>query len=620
MQKIKQLPPHEAQKIAAGEVVERPTNVIKELIENAIDAGATHIIVSLEHAGSTRITITDNGCGMSQEDARLCIAQYATSKISCVNDLETIATFGFRGEALASIAAVSRMSIHTKEIDTQQGIALTIEQGAIVHQEPVACNTGTTIHIHDLFYNVPARKKFLKKKETEWRCIQQLFQAFCLDHLSVHFTLEHDGRTAYNCPSVSSLHERVTQLWDHAISNQMISLNVENQSHAIRVHGIISHHQYGRYDRSALFVFVNKRWIKNHALTKALLKGYANVIPTDRYPAACIHIDVDPRSVDINIHPRKEEVQFIHPRVVEQLIQSGVKQALEEHLSAQLNKQVTFAQPEATYTPSVMTHSAPLLTKPVFAYPGLQDSASSVGLAPYHPLPAYTLTPVRPELIEGYGRTLQANEQQATIINDTAKIQEYEVSFTIIGQYHNTYILIEQENGLFMIDQHAAHERILYEQFAQRFDNVPTINLLFPQIVQLSEQEITNLEKHTDLFARNGIIVERFGTNQMIVQSVPVHCKTMSCEELLRNVASWIGEHRDGDEQQLFKVVNEKLHTQMACKAAIKAGDQLSIEQMRQLITDLNKTEHRFSCPHGRPTGWLLSLTEIEKHFKRDYR
>lgn len=601
MQKIKQLPLHEAQKIAAGEVVERPANVIKELIENALDAGATHITISLENAGSDSITITDNGCGMSPEDAQLCIAQYATSKITCVDELQTIATFGFRGEALASIAAVSHMSLRTKEAQALQGIALTIEQGVITHQEPVAGNTGTTINIRDLFYNVPARKKFLKKRDTEWRFIQQIFQAFCLDHPAIHFTLEHDERTAYNCPSVSNLQERVTQLFDHSLAQQMIPLDVQHPLQNIRVHGIISHHQYGRYDRSAIFIFVNKRWIKNHALSKALLKGYLNVIPSERYPAACINIDVDSHSVDINIHPRKEEVQFVHPRVVEQLIQSGIKQALEDHLSQQFNRPIAFAtQPGPTaayhkpteFSTQPYSFSRPFTAKPFQA----REQFVAVG------------TPAAPI------------QQVITATTQEPIEPKSETPYTIIGQYNTTYILLEQDNGLFMIDQHAAHERVLYEQFAQRFGELPTINLLFPQIVHLTDHEITTLQPHLELFARNGIVVDLFGANQMIVQSLPVHCKAMACDELLRNVASWIGEHSDLDAQQLFKIVNEKMHAQMACKAAIKAGDSLTIEQMRQLITDLNKTENRFSCPHGRPTGWLISLQEIEKHFKRDYR
>ncbi len=337
MPRIHQLPPHEAQKIAAGEVVERPANALKELLENALDAGATQISVYIEDAGKQLIRIVDNGCGMSPEDAQLCYKLHTTSKVTSIDDLEKIQTFGFRGEALASISAVSKVTLITKEQEAQQGIKHALEQGNITKETTVPCTTGTDIQVHDLFYNIPARKKFLKKRETEWRHIIQLFQAFCLDYHVIHFKLFSEGKQVHNCPPAQNLTDRLTQLWGHSSAQHMIPVEKQHKQQSVTVTGAVSNHHYVRYDRNHLFFFVNKRWVKNHTLARALLKGYLNVLPPARYPAACIHIEIDPALVDINIHPRKEEVQFLHPRIVETLIQQAVREAKPgREISAQL--------------------------------------------------------------------------------------------------------------------------------------------------------------------------------------------------------------------------------------------------------------------------------------------
>lgn len=598
MIRIKQLSTQEIQKIAAGEVIERPANIVKELVENSLDAGATVISIFIEDAGKALIKVVDNGHGMSPEDALLCFKHHTTSKITHVDDLHTLNTFGFRGEALSSICSVSKVTLITKEPEAECGTQLDLENGIIIDQKQIPALAGTQISIADLFYNVPARKKFLKTNDTEWRQIQLLFQALCFDYLDVHFKLHHENSVIFNCPATPDMSQRVAQLWDHTIASQTMPVYVE--SNGITIKGIISNHTYSRYDRSALFFFVNKRWIKNHNVSKALLKGYMNVLQPDKFPLAALSITIDPTQIDVNIHPRKEEVQFLHPRILENAITDMVKKALEAHLSAQLQKNVTIAASPQPYrfAPTeqryVNSFEHPAFVPPMpFEAPLISSSAPVFIAQPF----------IHPEVT------------QHSIVHEieTQKTAEYQ----IIGQFHKTYILIEQEDSLFLVDQHAAHERILYEQFSVRFENVATTQLLFPQIINLTSDELAILEQHLDIFANNHIALEIFGSNQITINAIPMHLKEVDMQELIRQTIGWITEHQKLDKDLFYKKVNEKLHAQMACKAAVKAGDILTMAQMHQLLSDLEKIENRFTCPHGRPTGWNLPVYEIEKKFKR---
>ena len=615
MTKIKQLPPHEAQKIAAGQVVERPANIVKELIENALDAQATQISLYIEDGGKKLIRVIDNGYGMNSDDAQLCFAKHATSKITSVEQLETINTFGFRGEALASIAAVGKVTLLTKQSDTQQGTKIIIEGGHIKDHTITACKTGTDIAIHNLFYNIPARQKFLKKTQTEWRHIQQLFHAFCFAHPSIHFKLFSEDKPIYNYPTAqfdereshtNNIISRCTQIWEHNQAQHMLAINAEH-SNTLKITGAISNHQHYRYNRNGILFFVNKRWIKNYSLSSALLKGYLNVIPPGRYPMAIINITVDPTTVDINIHPRKEEVKFIHPRRVEQLIKNAIKEVLEENLSNQIKQPVDFV-PQTKNFGFDVPH-----TSPSFAYP-------------HQPTPPFAATPTKQEKKSTlpfeitHNKQFETKEYEQTIIQpQTPNINQTTstTSYNLIGQYKKTYLLIEKETGLFLIDQHAAQERILYELFSTRFQDIATTKLIFPQIINTTQDNIQTLEPHLTIFHRNGIGIEQFGTNQLKIESTPVHLKGQSLEDLVQQVIAWIQEYQSLDSDKFFNTINEKLHAQMACKAAVKAGDVLTQEQMIQLLKDLEKTPNRFTCPHGRPTGWLLSINEIEKKFKR---
>jgi DNA mismatch repair protein MutL len=597
MGKIKQLPPHEAHKIAAGEVVERPSNALKELTENSLDAGATSVTIYCEDAGKKLIRVIDSGSGMSAEDAHLCFAHHATSKISSVDDLIALHTFGFRGEALSSIAAVSKITLITREADATLGTKLLLEHGSVIAQEQVACAVGTDITISDLFFNVPARKKFLKTRETEMRAITTLFQAFCLSHLNVHFRLFSDGILAFNCPPAQSLKDRAFQLWDSRMSTHLLEFNAHDENKHLSISGLITDHQYYRYDRSCIFFFVNGRWIKSPQLNKALCKGYMNVLPADRLPAAFLLISLDPAHIDVNIHPRKEEVQFLNGKVLESLVQSVTKKTLESHLSHQLGKSVSFHNPVPEHNPSFFrahAFSAPAMSDP-FPVPAMPsfEPMQSVGAQTY---------------------------QQMPVIPAPAFISEektWPTHFTLIGQLHKTYWLLEHDEGLFVIDQHAAHERILYERFSQRFEDVSSVALIFPQVVTLSAAEHAILIEHNTLFAELGIEFEPFGALQMRIIATPVHVKDISFQEILSQAATFLLERATLPKHELARLVHHDLRAQMACKAAVKAGDELTHLQIAQLLSDLSSVENRFTCPHGRPTCWLIRETEIEKQFKR---
>jgi len=602
MKKIKQLPLHEAQKIAAGEVVERPANVVKELVENSIDAGAQKISIYVNDGGQSLIRIVDDGCGMSKDDALICFDHHATSKITTVDDLPSIQSFGFRGEALASISAVSHVTLMTKEADASVGIKIKRSQSKTESIKEVSCATGTDLTIEDLFFNVPARKKFLKSIPTEWRQIVQLFHAFCFDYHAIHFSLYSDDKQIYNCPPVTSFTERAAQVWDHGTSNNLITIEYTQKN--VTISGVISNHQHYRYDRNNIYFFVNRRWVKNQQLGKALMKGYMNVMPQGKFPSGVLSISVNTQEVDVNIHPRKQEVQFLHPRIVEQTLQDCVKKGLEENLSAHLKKSVQIHVPE--HKPVFFSEPTPQFSTARFDFKP-QEITIPKPLLDEPIIPHNVVTQVKQSpLITPQEEPVQQQMQQ--------DVQEH---FNIIGHYKKTYILLEKEEGLFVVDQHAAHERILYEQFRNRFGDLPTIQLLFPQVITLSQATFERIQQHFQILEQHGIGIEAFGQNQVVIQSTPVHLKQTPLHEFLQEFDALLDEHQNLPPEEWSKTLHERVHAQMACKAAVKAGDEMTPEKMRSLLQDLYKTENRFACPHGRPTGWLLNHDELERKFKR---
>jgi len=587
MKNITVLPEHEAMKIAAGEVVERPANIIKELLENSVDAESTAITIHLTQAGKSQIIITDNGTGMTPENARKSFLQHATSKITSVNDLETINTFGFRGEALASITAVSNVTITTRDQSHDEAIEINLHHGKVAGEQTVSHPVGTTIQIVDLFEQIPARKKFLKTNETELNAIVTIFQSTVLLQSHIHFKLYHNDKLLYNCPPTADHTDRVAQLWGPQLAESLIAVP-ETTKNDLAVHGSITQAQYHRYNRNQIFIFVNGRWIKNSTVIRAVLKGYKNILPPQKYPAAFIFITLDQDKIDVNIHPKKEEIRFLQPRIVEQQIERVVKSALSDFVSQQVAFTPRAFVPEArpfqaqTTTPEPTTFAAQPIPK---------VEHSKIETAP------------QKRFVE-----------PAPFIQEKQTVLESEA--TVIGQYHKTYILIEKSGNFILVDQHAAHERIMYESLVKNFNNIETITLLFPHIVSLTQEQISILEPYYHTFKEHGIALETFSKTEIIIQQTPVYLKTHQLTSLIQNMIEILATEQTFDPEQ----IHSHLRATIACRSSYQAGDTLSQEQMINLIKTLQKTKNRESCPHGRPTMWMMTKKEIDKQFKRDYQ
>jgi len=593
MPKIHKLSREEAQKIAAGEVVERPASVVKELVENSIDADATSITVTIEDGGKKLIACHDDGCGMDPIDARLCLEEHATSKIQKLDDLFALHTFGFRGEALSSLVAVSDLILTTKDAYHAEGLRLTVQNSTLVQKEVVANKTGTLIEVKNLFKTVPVRLKFLKKNDTEQRHIAQLFDALFLAHPGIHAKLIVDGTITKNYPATKTLQQRAEQILMHKAHNPLITLAYTNKGVAIE--GAISNHQTYRFDKSAIYLFVNRRWVKNIGLTRAVLRAYT-VLPKDKYPIVSLHITLDPAVIDVNIHPRKEEVAFADSFAVEHVITTAIKEALEKELSA-------------TLAPAISPIIAPQSWKPV-AFTVAHDHAET--------WPNKTTFSMPTQKIHTQPLTSHDLATQLPLHSDVSQpalTEKKEPSITILGQLDATYIIAQTQEGLTIIDQHAAHERILYEQFAARFGTIDTVQLLFPEIIHLAAADYELIIRYQELLAHHGMLADPFGAQQIRVTALPVFAKHISAQEIINSLVATI--HEMPPKADAHQFLTNALRAQMACKAAVKAGDVLTTLQMEQLLRDLHKAPHKLTCPHGRPTYWTITIAELEKKFQR---
>ncbi|MCX5924255.1 MAG: DNA mismatch repair endonuclease MutL [Candidatus Dependentiae bacterium] len=663
-QTIKILDPQEAIKIAAGEVIERPAHIIKELIENSVDAKASTITIHARSAGKDEISISDNGSGMSPDDAMLCFAHHATSKISTVHDLQNIVTYGFRGEALSSIASVSHVELITKTDEEKSATHLVLHEGKVITETVAARQTGTTLTITDLFASIPARKKFLKSDDTEWNLIVSIFQAFCLRYPNIHFKLFHNGHLSYNCPPTkSNIKDRCAQLWSGNLDQHLIDLEPKEEK-TISVTGAISTPHYYRFNRGQIFTFVNNRWVKNIEITKGLIKGYDGVLPAQKYPAAFLFITIDPAQVDINVHPKKEEVKFLHPGIVQRVIQEAVQKTLSNFVSSSLAPvskafdvaPQTFYKPYQFFTQTEEFSSAfenKILgprVKPedeerednASSFARLDIAKDNVFSSPFRDMKTDRLLMLDPrdklkDDVEFTPNVSSEFSYAPSVIPAQAGIQEeiiqtipisapevnksiYEQEpYSIVGQFKKTYIMLEKNNQLILIDQHAAHERILYEQFKKNINETATVRLLFPHIIKLSASEIEQITAYEKLFYKHGIEFEAFSQTELIIQATPVQMQAQAVQEIIHLALAWITQNHSIDHDELFTKLHEKILAEKSCKAACKAGDSLNHEQMDNVIKELLKTENRFCCPHGRPTVWGMDLKEIEKHFKRDY-
>jgi DNA mismatch repair protein MutL len=591
MGKIRVLEPRVVSKIAAGEVIERPASVVKELVENSLDAGASRIEVSIEKGGLAKITVADDGEGMDPEDLQLAIRRHTTSKIATEEDLERITTLGFRGEALASIVEVSRVTITTRARGREEAVRLEVAGGEVLALEPCGRAPGTTVEVSELFYNTPARRKYLRSEQAEGYHILRTMKRFVLAQRGVHFALTSDGRSVLEAPAQRDLRERLSLLYGPEFARRLIE--VQSEGNLIRVSGLIALPEEGRADRQDQFIFVNGRYVRDQAVSFALARAYEGLVKGGKFPPVFLFIELSPELVDVNVHPRKEEVRFTDPR----LVQAEVKRAVEAGL---LSRQIVPKLGEARPGPGAKATKAIrpgrgrgqlALRKPLAGQPLGLDLRKELAASAHRP---------GPEL------PAQSGEARPT--------------WKILGQLHNTYILVQTEEGLELIDQHVAHEQVLYERFLAQLQEgeIPRQRLLIPLALELPREEAELLAAHRELLEeRLGIGLEPFGGGSFIIRDWPQVLAERLTKERAREALEKVSRLLEAGEEPEFAEFVEEVAAELACAAAITKNTPLSPEEMEGLVRQLQALENPYRCPHGRPIVVKYTLEDLERRFSR---
>ncbi len=601
------LPDRVANQIAAGEVVERPASVAKELIENALDAGARRIDIRLVRGGKRLVRVADDGFGMGREDAILSLDRHATSKIREAEDLQAVLSLGFRGEALPSIASVSRLTLETKRTDESVGTRIRVRGGTITAVEDVTRIQGTTISVESLFFNAPVRGTFLKSPSAETRAVHETISPLALAHPSVAFSLTSDDRLLVELPEASDVVERIAGLWGDKVARQLVPVEVESEG--ARLRGLIQRPDATRAGFRRACLFVGDRPFRERALVRAVDRGYRTTIPEGNRPWLFLFIELPVGSVDVNVHPTKAEVRFQHLGTVEELVERGVRAALEtEASSATLDR--------SPQRPALSVRES----RPVL--PGLSGSEetgeTSVGsrsAASVSPEPQMAL------FLSGIGAEALYVEAESEGSGDsepeTRQLLTEEAGRPRLWQVHRSWILAEVRNGLLLIDQHAAHERVLFERIMSRFDDHTEASqrLLFPLTIRLTGPEYTIVEDLVGLLSTTGFEVEGFGGDTVIVHGIPSLHPHFDAEQCLREM---IEELTHGSAlMRSARTQFERVAMSFACKAAIKAGQALDEREIEELFDQLFATELPYHDVHGRPTTVRLSRTELERKFGR---
>lgn len=565
MNKIARLPPGIAQKIAAGEVIERPVSVVKELVENALDAGAGEIGVELLAGGKKRIRVRDDGSGMSRADAGLCFERHATSKIAAAEDLLAIRTLGFRGEALASIAAVSRLTLKTSEGGTDAGTLIEREDNALLSEKSIAFPRGTSIEVRDLFFNLPARQKFLRSDASELSPIAKYLTNVALAYPRLRLTLSHGPRTILECPPVEGLRERIFQLHGKALADAL--MEIDQAAEGSSLYGFASRPPAGRPDRAHQFFFVNARPVRDKVLASALQQAYRGLLEKDRWPEAFLFLSVPPAEVDVNVHPAKSEVRFLRSATVFQLVLRAVDRA---RAKAGGIKPVAAARPEG----------AERTDEPVEYIPGAPGEFAGLPFRVEEGLPAASDA-------DSSGRR-------------------------VLGQFADAYIVAADPDGIMVIDQHNAHERVLFERFAEidRRRSWPVKMSLIPLLFDLSPAQAVGLEANRTVLQESGFRAEPMGGRSFALREYP---DIFQPEQALSAFLDLLDEIRESRAEER----KGKMLAMMACRTAIKAGRPLPREKMDYLVRELFRTPNPAVCPHGRPIVVRLSKVEIEKGLRR---
>ena len=569
---IRILPEKTASQIAAGEVIDRPASVMRELIDNSIDAGADRIIIRMESGGKGLIKVIDNGKGMSRDDLLLCVERHATSKIETVEDLFSVKSLGFRGEALPSIASVSRMQITSRPHDEIGGFSLKIAGGKLISIYETGTPPGTIVEVRNLFYNIPARRKFLRGIKTETNYIIDTISRVSLPYPEIDFRIEDAGRTIMNFPASDKQIMRVSALMGRNVARSMVHAKEKHPDFDISVY--LAPSDLARKKGDHLFVYANRRSIRDRLVTRAVIEGYGQRLMKGTYPQAVIFIEIDPLKVDINVHPAKQEVRFHNPGELFKAIVSCIERTLTEHFHA-------ITEPLPWDMPENMNRDFPAQADIADPFPEYISSAQGL-------------------------KELPAKDSTGVMFRQGPQV---------IGQLGNTYILCQEKDGLIVIDQHAAHERIMYEKLKKSFlgSRIEVQTLLTPYKLEMTVKETRVLLQKGPELSDFGIEIDHFGGNTFLLRSAPaILCKNVQWDSFISEL---ISELEEGDLDK--EAILDKILTLMACHSAIRAGYHMAYEEMTRLISRLTEMDLPTNCPHGRPTFRRLTYYELEKMFKR---
>lgn len=625
-----------ANQIAAGEVVERPVNAVKELVENAVDAGASSIEVEIADGGMTYIRVTDDGCGMTEEDAKLSVIRHATSKISSVDNIYHIASLGFRGEALPSIASVSRATITTRRHEDVEGTALEMTGGEITEVKPAGAPAGTTVEVRDLFYNVPARKKFLKSERTESSRINSMVGKLSLANPDIAFRLINNGRTVIETPGNGRLVDVISALYGTKTAGEM--LPVEEEGENIALEGLISKPSLLKSSRQYQTIIINRRVVESAVVSKAVDNAYHSLLPKNGYPLMVLSFQVPPESIDVNVHPQKREIKFSDEQTVFRLVYHGVLGTLTSQSTADTIAREMIHDPghevveEKDFKPgSIRVEDKPLgkpdiglseetrpktsWGEPAPSYEGRQEKTGSYTVGKR--TPAFTPDMEKKELFtdrsvfEDYRKEEPRREDlKAEPLFEEEKQEDPVIP---LGQVSDCFILCQHGKDLLIIDQHAAHERVRYDHLAERAEGIPVQEILIPYLIHVDIGDVDLLADHKGDIERLGITFEQAGPDVIRITGAP---EDLSAAEMERVVGDIVKAYHEKDVPSP-ETMRHRMMAYAACRGAIKRGDPLNIRQMKELIHDLFHTSRPFVCPHGRPTIVKFTPGELGRLFKR---
>ena len=608
---IRPLPERLVNKIAAGEVVERPASVVKELVENALDSGATRIDVQIEQSGVRSIKIVDDGCGIDPEQIEIAFSRHATSKIAKFEDLESITSYGFRGEALPSIASVSRTIMVSRPNSIDHGIEVVYEGGVLQSRKVVPAPAGTAIEVEELFHNTPARRKFLKSEATEGRRITRTCTAMAMARPDVGFSYRLNGRKVFALPAKQSLRERVTALL--APGKKMVEIS--GQSSVLAVNGYIGPPDLAQKNRNGQYLFINGRHISSPVLSHAHAAGYGELLPKGNFPIGALLIEVEPADIDVNVHPSKTEVKLRNEREIHDSLYRLVRDGLLKGGELPSLAVPASSRPFATASSGQVAHSGDSHAGKSQVIPGIasQTTGQSEFLREvYRGTPASTPPPGETITVDPSTGEIVSEPSTPTGLTDLELPEAAGLHF--LGQFDDLYLIFQHGGSLLLVDQHTAHERVLFEEVMQQLDQHSALSqhLLLPVNVEMSAQQLSVFEEAYENLKQIGFVAELFGSTTVRIEALPAVLSKKSPEKVLRSVVDDIASLKKSG-YDLKKAIAES----MACRAAVMSGDRLTPREASGLVERLLKCENRFSCPHGRPTLIRLTRADLDKQFGR---